>query len=217
MIVSPDIERYLSDLAPTFLEAAGLKPRPAMTARSLMNVLLSSKSGRVDPKRDHVLTGMERHVPCRGEIRGGYPMRALRNHEFHFIRNFKPDRWPSGDPDACEAPDEQHCTYQELAKNTRVGYADIDAGPTKAYMLLHRREAGVERLFDLAFGKRPERELYDLRKDPFQMNNVAADPKYAAALKRLDNQLTSELRRTADPRIEGKGDVFDTYKGPLMS
>lgn len=207
----------LSDVAPTFLEAAGLPPRPAMTARSLMNVLLSSKSGRVDPKRDHVLTGMERHVPCRGEIRGGYPMRALRNHDFHYIRNFKPDRWPAGDPDACEAPGEQRCTYEQLAKNTRVGYADVDAGPTKAYMVLHRQEAGVARLFELGFGKRPERELYDLRKDPWQMNNVAGDPKYAAALKRLDAELTAELKRTADPRVVGNGDVFDTYKGPLMS
>lgn len=207
----------LSDLAPTFLEAAGLPPRPAMTARSLMSVLGSGKSGRVDPKCDHVLTGMERHVPCRGEIRGGYPMRALRNHQFHYIRNFKPDRWPAGDPEACAAPDSPGCGYDLLAKNTRVGFADVDAGPTKAHMVLHGNEANVQPLFELAFGKRPERELYDLKKDPWQMHNVAADPAYAEVLRRLDAQLTAELKQTADPRIEGRGDVFDGYKGQLMS
>jgi len=207
----------LSDVAPTFLEAAGLAPRPAMTARSLMNVLLSNRSGRVDPKRDHVLTGMERHVPCRGEIRGGYPMRALRNHQFHYIRNFKADRWPAGDPDACAAPDSPGCGYDLLAKNTRVGFADVDAGPSKAHMVLHRNEAKVQPLFELAFGKRPERELYDLKKDPWQMRNVAADPAYAGVLRRLDAQLTAELKQTADPRIEGRGDIFDQYQGQLMS
>src|SRR6266571_5215677 len=39
----------LTDLAPTFLEAAGLKPLPEMTGRSLVPLLTSGKSGQVDP------------------------------------------------------------------------------------------------------------------------------------------------------------------------
>jgi hypothetical protein len=46
---------------------------------------------------------------------------------------------------------------------------------------------------------------------------VAADPAYAEVLRRLDAQLTAELKQTADPRIEGRGDIFDQYKGQLMS
>ena len=41
----------LEDLAPTFLEVAGLKPPAAMTGRSLLNVLTSEKSGQVDPAK----------------------------------------------------------------------------------------------------------------------------------------------------------------------
>jgi hypothetical protein len=85
-----------------------------------MPVLTSSKSGQVDRKRDHVLTGMERHVPCRGEIKGGYPMRAIRNREFHYIRNFKSDRWPAGDPNGLEKPGAQPYTYEQLALKTGV-------------------------------------------------------------------------------------------------
>ena len=59
----------LADLAPTFLEAAGLAPPKEMTARSFLNVLLSEKRGRVDQARDHTLTGMERHV-TRGRTDG---------------------------------------------------------------------------------------------------------------------------------------------------
>ena len=193
-----------ADLAPTFLEVAGLTPSAQVTARSLLPVLLSDKSGYVDPRRDHVLTGMERHVPCRGASKGGYPMRAIRTREFHYIRNFTPDRWAAGDPGA------EPYTYEQLATDTRVAFADVDAGPSKAYMVLHRDDPEVKPLFERAFGKRPAQELYDLRSDPWQMRNVADDPQYATARKRLDGQLTAELKATGDPRITGQGAVFET-------
>lgn len=201
----------LSDLAPTFLEAGGLAPRPEMTARSLLAVLTSSKSGSVDPKRDHVIGGMERHVPCRGEARGGYPMRAIRTREFRYIRNFKPDRWPAGDPSGFEVPGTQPYSYQLMARYTLLAFADVDGSPSKAYMLQHRDDPAVKRLYDLAFGKRPARELYDLRKDPWEMHNLAGDPSYAKDLNRLDQQLMAELKSTRDPRVEGRGDIFDSY------
>ncbi|MBM3859319.1 MAG: sulfatase [Verrucomicrobia bacterium] len=72
------------DFAPTFLEAAGLKPTSDMTGRSFLGVLASGKAGRVDPKRDRVVVGLERH----GQP---YPMRSIRTHQFRYIRNFKPE------------------------------------------------------------------------------------------------------------------------------
>ena len=180
----------LADLCPTFLEAAGLKALPCMTARSFMNVLAAQGGGQVDPKRDHVLTGMERHTPCR-EGRFGYPMRAIRTAGHLYIRNFKPDRWPAGDPEA---------------------FRDIDGGPTKSYMLAHRDEPAVKPLFELACGKRPAEELYDVKADPHQLKNVAADPACADTLKKLSAALTAELKATGDPRIVGGAEVFDTYQ-----
>ena len=179
----------LRDLAPTFLEAAGLKPPPEMTARSFLNVLTSAKGGQVDPARDHVLTGMERHAWARPDGIG-YPMRAIRTADFLYIRNFLPDRWPAGNPE---------------------GYGDIDGSPTKKHMMDHRGDPKVKPLFALAFGKRPAEELYDVRKDPDQLRNVAADPAYAAAKQKLSAQLLAELEATADPRVLGTGDVFDRY------
>jgi len=204
----------LSDLAPTFLEAAGLKPAAAMTARSLLGVICSDKSGVVDPARDHVLTGMERHAWCRPRGDGGfdgYPMRALRTHQFHYIRNFAPDRWPAGNPNGLEDPGGKPYAYEALASNTFTAYADVDASPSKAWMILHRDEPQVRPLYERAFGKRPERELYDLKKDPYQMHNVAADPAYADVVERLDAQLTAELKATGDLRMEGRGEVYDSY------
>jgi arylsulfatase A-like enzyme len=75
----------LCDLAPTFLEAAGLNPSEQMTGGSLMPILTSNKSGQVVPLRTYALTGVERHVYS-------YPKRALRTKDFLYIRNFDPDK-----------------------------------------------------------------------------------------------------------------------------
>ncbi len=179
----------LSDLAPTFLEVAGLEPTEMMTAKSFLNVLLSDKSGQVDPERTRVFTGMERHTGSRPG-RAGYPMRAIRTHEYLYIHNFKSDRWPASNPEV---------------------YRDIDNSPTKTYMMEHRNGPAVKRLFELAFGKRPTEELYDLKKDPNQLENVAGRPEYAEVRDKLRTELMTKLKASGDPRALGNGDVFDAY------
>jgi len=188
----------LSDLAPTFLEAAGLKPPAEMTGRSFLNILLSARQGRVDRSRDRVFTGKERHVICRPGG-AGYPMRAIRTARFLYIRNFKPHLWPAGDP------------QWRRGYWPEVPYGDIDDSPTKRFMMEHKDQPQVGRLFELAFGKRPAEELYDLEKDPEQLTNVAYEPGYAKVKKRLSAALMEELKRTKDPRVLGRGDLFDTY------
>jgi len=189
----------LQDLAPTFLEVAGLKPLPEMTGRSLLSLLTSDRSGHINPARDHVLVGKERHAWVRkGGL--GYPCRAIRTYEYLYIRNFEPDRWPAGDPAGGAEP-----------YDAKRIYGDIDDSPTKTYMIEHQDEPGVKRLFDLAVAKRPAEELYDLRQDPDQLNNVAADPSYAKVKEELAARLMAELKATNDPRVTGSGDVFDTY------
>ena len=198
----------LADLAPTFLDAAGLKATADMTARSFLEVLRSGKSGRVDHKRDHVLTGKERHVVCQETGTGGYPMRAIRTHDFLYIRNFKPERWPAGAPKGYAQPIDINVARP---LGTHFGYADVDAAPTKSYMLKYRDDSKVKRLFELAFSKRPAEELYDLAKDPDQLNNVAGERGYAKVKKKLSDALMAELKETKDPRVLGKGDAFDNY------
>ena len=202
----------LSDLAPTFLEATGLPVPATMTARSLMPLLLSDKSGQIDPARDHTLTGMERHA-SRGRTDGqqhnvGYPMRTFLTQDFHYIRNFKPDRWPAGDP-----PKEPLPAFEKIAANTYAAYSDCDCGPTKAFLVTHRDDLIVKPFAERAFGKRPARELYDLRRDPHELTNVAEDPAYADTAKNLDARLMAELKATDDPRASGGGDAFDSYPG----
>lgn len=191
----------LVDLAPTFLQAAGLQPPPDMNGTSLLGLLLSGKSGRVEPQRNRVFTGKERHAYL------GYPTRAIRTHEFLYIRNFAPDRFAGGDP-AGDDP-------REPPLVTRNGYdnpfGDIDGSPTKYFMLKHRDQPAVRPLFELAFAQRPAEELYDLRTDPDQLHNVATDSRHTAAKARLAEALMSELKATKDPRVLSRGGSFDEY------
>ncbi len=191
----------IMDLAPTFLEAAGEEPDPGMTARSLMPLLESGASGQVEADRTFVVMGRERHVAAAREGNLPYPQRALRTGDYLYIRNFAPDRWPMGDPKGLDDPTTDPPPFEKLQWDTFVAYPDLDAGPSKAWMVHHRAEERVRQLFEMGFGKFPAEELYDLRTDPDYMHNLAEDPKYAPVRRHLSEQLMAELRRQDDPRV----------------
>ncbi|MBI4910514.1 MAG: sulfatase [Acidobacteria bacterium] len=174
------------DFAPTFLEAAGVPVPPSMAGRSLLPLL----RGEPQTGRDAAFMGMERHTMCRPDG-ATYPMRAIRTREFLYIRNFAPDRWPGGGP--------------EFVSSNKTFEGDVDEGPSKTEVI-----ADEGTLHELALGKRPAEELYDLAKDPAQIRNVAARTEYASALAPLRTRLEAYLRQTGDPRIDGH-DPWQAY------
>ena len=183
----------LSDLAPTFLEAAGLEPASAMTGRSLMDTF----GRKLALTRDAAFIAMERHDGCRKGGKG-YPCRAIRTEDYLYIHNFEPTRWPSG------SPDPSVCARS-------IPFGEIDASPTKTFMMEHRNEHGVARLAELAFGMRPAEELYDLKNDPHQMVNVAGSAAMAETQASLRGRLFDHLRKTRDPRVVGGAVDWDYY------
>lgn len=207
----------LMDWAPTFCEAGQIDIPESMTASSLMPVLTSSSSGKVDASRDFVVTGRERHVAFAREKYLPYPQRSIRTDGFIYIINFEPDRWPMGDPKGLDDPETPAPDFTKLAYDTFVAYPDLDASPTKAWMIHHREDLDVEPLFELGFGKRPREELYDLNEDPDYMNNVATDPKYANVKGQLEARLKLLLEEQDDPRLMEQPCryEFEPYAGPL--
>jgi hypothetical protein len=89
-------------------------------------------------------------------------------------------------------------------------HGDIDASPSKTF-LLENKEA-YPRLFERAFGKRPQEELYDCRKDPDQLDNLAADPAHGETLGRLSEELTAYLKASGDPRETTGRAPWDKYR-----
>jgi hypothetical protein len=55
--------------------------------------------------------------------------------------------------------------------------------------------------------KLPANQLFDLRRDPDCMTNLAATVSFAA----LQKQLFDELRQQGDPRLLGNRRIFDEY------
>lgn len=184
------LEDFIShiDFAPTFLEAAGLDGNPMHDGRSLIPLLTSSGEGRVEGDRDHVITAMERHTWCR-PAGGTYPMRAIRTHDYLYIRNFEPDRWPTGGP--------------EFISSNKAPHGDIDDGPFKDFMLRPETRRDFPQEFEVGFGKRPLEELYDCKADPHQMHNLAGDPAHREVKEQLWARLEASLQASGDPRIEG--------------
>lgn len=205
----------LTDLAPTFLELVGQEVPASMTGKSVMGILKSDKSGQVEPGRTAVFIGRERHVE---NARAGYlpyPQRAIRTPDYLYIINFKPERNPLGDPYRLDGDNPP--TAEEITEETRVTLPDEDAGPAKAWLVGQRNNPQWKGLFNLAYGKRPREELYDLKADPDEVQNVAQDPKYAAQRQELEQRLLAELKRTGDPRLVDDGRFFETppLAGPV--
>ncbi len=205
----------LTDIAPTFLEVAGLPIPERMTGRSLLPILTSDKAGTVDPTRDAVFTGRERHVENARADYTPYPQRAIRTADHLYIINFRPDRWPLGDP--YDLDSDMPPTASELTENTRASLPDEDSGPSKAWLVGVRNDPKWKAHFDWVYGKRPREELYDLRKDPHQSKNVAAEPAYASVRMELEKRLLNELTTTGDPRMIEDGKFYETppMAGPV--
>lgn len=181
-----------TDIAPTILDVAGIaEPASGMlpiTGKSWRPILESELSGRIVPERDHVLIGKERTDVGRPH-NWGYPIRGIITAEHLYLRNYEPTRWPAGNPE--------------------TGYLDTDGSPTKSYVLNLGRINRGDRFWQLNFGMRPADELYDLRDDRHCVHNMAASsPEIMRALRQ---RMEATLKTQGDPRMEGRGDIFDRY------
>jgi uncharacterized sulfatase len=181
------------DILPTLLEALDMETPVKLSGKSFWDILKSDKEGIIDSSRNTVFTFRERHTWCQPEGLS-YPMRAVRQDKYVLIQNIRPYLSPAGHPD--------------IIYSRKINpYGDIDGSPTKE-VILNKPEN--EYYKQLAAGKRGEFELYNLEKDPYQLDNLANDPAYADVKNALQDTLTNFLASHEDPRIAGNGLIFDT-------
>ena len=187
------VKDYISliDIAPTFLEISGVGYEKSgmqqITGRSFMDILKNKKSA-ID--RDFVMLGKERHDVGRPDDQG-YPIRAMIRGDFLYIRNYETKRWPAGNPE--------------------TGYMNVDGGPTKTEILKARKNPKTEHYWKLSFGKRASEELYNIKKDPNCMVDLSRDPAWEKQKRELEKEMTARLVEQEDPRISGRGKIFDGY------
>ncbi len=183
------------DFASTFLELAGIpyekSGMKSSPGKSLTDIFYSTKDGQVNPERDYVLIGKERHDYSRPNNQG-FPIRGIATNDFMYLYNYDISLWPAGNPE--------------------LGYLDIDGGPTKTEVLRLFRSGENDFYWRLSMGKRESHEeLYHIAEDRECMYNLADDPAYARIKKELRSRMEAMLKEQEDPRMFGNGDIFNSY------
>jgi len=106
-----------------------------------------------------------------------FPQRTVRDHRYKLIVNLLQDR-----------PNPVAATYGKVMSG-RAYYLDSE---------LAAAGDDVRRVYR-TWADAPPVELYDLEKDPYEFNNLAARPEYAAIQEKLCTQLEAWQKQTADP------------------
>jgi len=117
---------------------------------------------------DHVISARDR---CDYTIDR---IRTVRTDKFRYLQNYFPDR------------SLLQAQYRDNRPEVIEMHAAHKAGTLTPYQDKHW------------FGIRPKEELYDLTKDPHQVNNLADDPACAAELKKHRDILEAWIKRTDD-------------------
>jgi len=167
------------DVTPTLIDAAGGKPIQGLDGTSFLDVLL----GKRDQHRN-VVYGVH---TTRGIIDGSecYPIRSVRTATHKYIMNLNADT-PFRNVLISKDGENYWRSWVEKAKT----------------------DAEAARLVTM-YQHRPAEELYDLRRDPYELNNIAADPANRELVASLRKRLEDWMRRQGDHGVETEMLAFE--------
>jgi uncharacterized sulfatase len=167
------------DVTPTLIEAAGGQPIPGPDGLSFLPVLLGQK----DRHRD-VTYGVH---TTRGIIDGSecYPVRSIRTATHKYIMNLN-----------------------HKARFSNIVTKRDNAGFWESWVEKAKTDPCAARKVEM-YVHRPAEELYDLEKDPCELNNLSDDPKYRSLMDSLKKQLLAWMDRQGDKGIETEMLAFE--------
>lgn len=91
-------------------------------------------------------------------------------------------------------------------------FTDIDAAPTKSYIIENWGDEQIKKYFDWSHAKRPEFEFFNITEDPYCLENLSGNAQFENVEKEMRETLMKELKKSEDPRIVGPDkEVFDSY------
>lgn len=170
--VCNDLVSYV-DLAPTVLSLADIKPLKYMQGQPFLGKYkakgarkyIFAARDRMDAKYDRV--------------------RIVRNHDFLYVKNFRPD-----------LPN-----YQDIIYRKQMDMMN-------ELLLLHK-EGKLNEVQEIWFrDHKPVEELYLVNEDPFQIHNIAEDPEYASQLKVMRKALDNWLKDVGDQGSVPEGELI---------
>jgi uncharacterized sulfatase len=139
-----------------------------------------------DAESEKYVYGIRNRMDERNDV-----SRSLRDGQFIYIRNFMPHR-----------PHGQFVEYQQTTNATRVWHEQFKAGKLDP----------VQSAF---WEPRAAEELFDLKNDPYETVNLAADPKHAETVARMRVELKRKLLEIGDLDLVPESILheFDTKTG----
>jgi arylsulfatase A-like enzyme len=165
------------DLRPTILDACGLGIPEGIDGRSFLPLL--SGRGHYRPRAEVFLERSFHGEPLPDSSLGWMdkydPQRSIRTPDLHYIRHC----WPHARP--------RPWFRREIAEMVPIGDA------ASSWMAVRPSEDQP----------RPSEELYDLRHDPWEQDNLANRPEYQEAKRALAGKLDAWMRETGDPALRG--------------
>lgn len=182
--VSDAMIQYV-DVVPTLIEAAGGKPIKGLDGISFLPVLLGKKKEH----RDYVY-GVH---TTRGIIRGSksYPVRSIRTRDYKLILNLNSDVPFQNILTAGADKGSYWTSWKEKAKTDK------------------QAAALVER-----YQNRPAIELYDVRKDTYELENLAGNKEHQQLIVSLKAKLESWMKQQGDKGVETELKANDRKKNP---
>ena len=131
-----------------------------------------------DKPRDYIFAARDRCDETVDRIR------CVRDKRWKYIRNFMPERpW------------------------TQPNYYKLSSYPMLGLMYRLHKQGKLTPVQDRWFAPRkPVHELYDVKADPWEINNLADDPKHADQLARMQRVLEGWIRRTNDQGMKPEDD-----------
>ncbi len=183
--VSSAMIQYV-DVVPTLVEIAGDNPNQIDTGRpkidgskgfdgrSFKDVL----TGKIDKHNDFVY-GVQ---TSNGILAGGeYAVRSIRNHQFKLIHNLNHDR--------------------EFANLITASAGKLPKGKEKYRCDFWPEWIAGDKAKAERYAARPQFELYDISKDPYEQNNLIQSPEYQQTVKMLQQKLSAWMQDQGDKGI----------------
>ena len=153
---------------------------PAVDGKSFYSVL----KGETSVHRDHAFLVHQA---------GGYAQRAIRTKEYKLIWN------PKQDIDY----------YLEVMMDPQRAKSKFFAKTWQEWLSVAKTDSAAQEQVDRVV-KHPEFELYNVKNDPWELNNLATNPEYASVVKEMHAQLKADMDKmndefsTADPKAAKK-------------
>jgi arylsulfatase A-like enzyme len=159
------------DITPTFIDIAGGKQPQGLDGKSFLDVLLR----KTKTFREYIYASHTRD----GNM-NVFPQRGVRDVRYKYILNLRPENtWTTHFTKVPGIPESHKQVW-----DTWVEKAKTDPQAAKLLDIIEHH---------------PAEELYDLRTDPYELNNIAGKPEAGAILKKMQGRLKAWMTSQNDP------------------